>query len=132
MTAAWEQILELAAGRNAALGTALGRVTLREVRDGAAHLSAGDSDSETRGTLMRREVQLAFGQIVREALGAFLRIVVVDRAPRTQEAGNLSGDMRGHPDVQRVTEATGGRLLHVERRPEADGGASSRSAGEEV
>ena len=42
--------------------------------------------------------------------------IAVREEPAAQET--LGEDMRVHPAVQLVTEATGGRLLNVERAPE--------------
>ena len=91
---------------------------MQAVRGETLRLAVPDGAARARGTLMRREVQLAFGQVVREVLGSYLRMEIVEAAPETQGGAPVGADMRIHPAVQRVTEATGGRLLNVERRKE--------------
>ena len=88
---------------------------MQAVRGDTLRLALPDDAARARGTLMRREVQLAFGQVVRELLGSYLRVEIVE-APRGTPGDEVVGkDMRQHPAVQHVTEATGGRLLTVER-----------------
>jgi len=112
---AWGEIVARAAERNAALGDALGEAAVQAVRADTLRLALPDAATAARGTLMRREVQLAFGQIVREVLGAYLRIEIVEAPRQPSSRGVVDPDMRVHPSVQRVTEVTGGRLLNVER-----------------
>ena len=112
---AWGEIVARAAERNAALGDALAEAAVQAVRADTQRLALPDAATSARGTLMRREVQLAFGQIVRELLGAYLRIEIVEAPRQPSSRGVVDPDMRVHPSVQRVTEVTGGRLLNVER-----------------
>lgn len=125
----WEEIVRRATARIPDIAEALAEGAIQAVRGGALRLALPDGAAQARGTLMRREVQLAFGQVVREVLGSYLRIEVVEAPLGVSSGGPPAADMRLHPSVQRVTEATGGRLLNVERDPDAGEGSKKRTTG---
>jgi DNA polymerase-3 subunit gamma/tau len=126
----WPEILQHALRRSPPLARALEVAEPRELRGDVVILSLTQSASGARGTLLRREVQLAFGQIVREVLGSFVKLELRDVQRVTPVTEPIGEDMRGHPTVQQVTEATGGRLLNIERRSSDASGkrASGRAA----
>jgi hypothetical protein len=112
----WDEILQRARLRSPLLGRVLALATVRGVQGERLKLSVPEGESEARGTLRRREVHLAIGQITQQVVGTYLEPKVVD-ARSSRRSGAATGlDLRGHPAVVRVTEATGGRLLDVERR----------------
>ncbi len=113
---AWPEIVERAMQRSPPLGRALELTEVREVRGDVAILVVTQPGNGVRGVLLRREVQLAFGQIAREFFGTFLRLDLRERKAQSAVQEPIGEDLRGHPAVQLVTEATGGRLLNIERR----------------
>ncbi|MDJ0521608.1 MAG: DNA polymerase III subunit gamma/tau [Planctomycetota bacterium] len=113
---AWPEIVRGAMRRSPPLGRALESAEPRELRGNAAIVALPQSRASARGTLLRREMQLAFGQVVREILGSFVKLEVRDVQRITPVTEPVGEDMRGHPAVQHVTEITGGRLLNIERR----------------
>ncbi len=112
---AWPEIVARAAQRSPQLARALDGARAEDLRGTTCLLRLAPGAGELRGTLLRREVQLAFGQVAREVLGTFLKLELKDRKRQTGATQAAGEDMRGHPVVQQVTEATDGRLLHVER-----------------
>jgi hypothetical protein len=117
--AQWGEIVKRASARNSALGEGLRQGTVQSLAGDLVRLAVPEAASKARGTLLRREMQLAFGQVARELLGSYLRLEIVDArrgaAPGAPVGAEPGIDMRAHPAVRRVTEATGGRLLTVER-----------------
>lgn len=132
----WDELVRRAAARIPAIADALAQGSVQAVRGGALQVALPDGAAEARGTLMRRDVQLAFGQVVREVLGSYLRLEVVEAPVGAHSGGPAGADIRIHPSIHRVTEATGGRLLNVERdstsgavsaTPEARGPAAAET-----
>jgi DNA polymerase III subunit gamma/tau len=110
----WDAFAEVAGRRDVRLRDALRRATLTGVADGRMRLALQRSDAMARATLERPEMVRAFRQAAREVLGAELAPAVETLADGA--AGpRVDATLREHPDVRRVAEATGGRVLSVER-----------------
>jgi DNA polymerase-3 subunit gamma/tau len=126
--AAWPAIVERASRRSPLLGRVLTVARLTALDGDALTVGVPEEDPEARGTLRRREMCLAVAQITESVLGSGLRLVLADAAPAAP-APTPALDLRGHPAVRAVTEATGGRLLTVERTRDADEGSASGGDG---
>jgi DNA polymerase-3 subunit gamma/tau len=124
LRARWDDVRRAARRRSEPLARALDAVHVDAVHDDTVVLVVDDADRGARPTLMRKEIQLAFGQVVREVTGSYLLPAVVDAPPPAAEPAPDGRDLRAHPAVQLVTETTSGHLVHVER-------AQSRDAPEE-
>lgn len=112
----WAALQEAAARRDVRLREALRRVRATGVQGSRLVLAAPRADVMARSTLERPEMQQALRQAMRDVLGAELQAVVeVD-----SDAGNRSAsELREHPQVRRVAELVGGRVLQVEREAAA-------------
>ena len=127
--AGWEEIVKRARLRNPVLGRVLAATQVRGVEGDALQLVVTDGDEQARGTLRRREVHLVIGQITQEVVGTWMQVALQDAVPMRAAHAATGVDLRGHPDVVRVTEATGGRLLDVERRAAPEHGAEGARRG---
>ena len=122
----WHDIVQRGASRSPVLGRVLAAVRPAAIERDTLFLDVPSADAqvegaaEARGTLRRREVLLAFGQITKDALGVALKADVYDAGSVPQVAKGIAHELRDHPAVQQVTEATGGRLLNVERHDEPE------------
>jgi DNA polymerase-3 subunit gamma/tau len=110
--AAWEAFVELASRRDARLRDALRRAQPTAVAEGRLSLAVARGDVMARSTLERREMQQAFRLAAREAFGCELAPSLELAAEAPQRGDAL---LREHPEVRRIAEATGGRVLQVER-----------------
>jgi hypothetical protein len=119
--AGWEAFVDLAGRRDARLRDALRRAQPTALAEGRLSLAVTRSDVMARSTLERREMQQAFRLAAREAFGQELA-PVVELAAEAPSRGDAQ--LREHPEVRRIAEATGGRVLQVEREagPPAPGG----------
>lgn len=112
----WAALQEAASRRDVRLREALRRVRVTGVQAGRLLLAAPRSDVMARSTLERPEMQQALRQAMRDVLGAELAAVVeVDSDAGARSASEL----REHPQVRRLAELVGGRVLQVEREAPA-------------
>ncbi len=115
LQARWNAILTAAAARSPALAGALQHAHIASLHDNVLELAFRDDAGPARATLMRKEIQLACTQVMRECTGVTLRPVPIALRDEPEAQARVFEDMRVHPAVQLVTDATGGRLLNVER-----------------
>jgi hypothetical protein len=92
-------------------------VEVGAVAGDTVELIVGKGAGKARATLRRKEIQLAFSQVLRDLTGVYLKPVVKE-ARRASPAEPVDEDLRAHPAVQLVTDRTGGRLLNLERAPD--------------
>ncbi len=127
----WADLTQSGAVRSPVLGRVLGAV--RPVAlEGTTLLvalpvteAAEPGGGEARGTLQRREVHLALSQITKAVFGEALRVKIFESEDGPTSMDPIAHELRDHPEVQRIAEVTGGRLLHVQRRAEPEGGSDA-------
>ncbi|MFM8979095.1 MAG: DNA polymerase III subunit gamma/tau [Planctomycetia bacterium] len=123
----WAALQEAASRRDVRLREALRRVRPTALQGTRLLLAAPRGDVMARSTLERPEMQQALRQATRDVLGSELSTVVeVDSS-----AGNRSAsELREPPQVRRLAELVGGRVLQVEREAPAPAAApAARAAG---
>lgn len=114
--ARWDELVAAAARRDPRLGAALGAARPTGLV-GSRLCLALPQDSPARAQLLRPDLKLAFGQAVRDRVGRALEIELEETPQAAGVQAEVDPTLRAHPAIQRVTERTGGRLLHVERVP---------------
>lgn len=120
----WTALQEAASRRDVRLREALRRVRPTALQGTRLLLAAPRGDVMARSTLERPEMQQALRQATRDVLGSELQAVVeVDSGSGNRSASEL----REHPQVRRVAELVGGRVLQVEREAPAPAPAPSPS-----
>jgi len=112
VSARWEALVEVAGRRDVRLRDALRRAQPSALADGRLTLALGRGDVMARSTLERRDMQQALRQAVRDVLGLEVTLVL-EAAVEAAARGDVQ--LREHPGVRLVAEATGGRVLQVER-----------------
>ncbi|MDJ0973600.1 MAG: DNA polymerase III subunit gamma/tau [Planctomycetota bacterium] len=120
--AGWSTFLDALSRRDGRLGVAARTLEPEALVEDALHLRLPGEVEGVRAMFARREIQIAFKQVARQQFGQSLQ-AVIDEAPDIVQHIDVEGpDLRGHPTVMLVTDATKGRLLSVEKadRSEAD------------
>lgn len=120
LTSGWEGFLAALARRDSRLGEAARTLEPEAVVDGVVHLRMREDVDGVRAMFARREIQIAFSQVAREAFGSALRARIDDAPEIVQDVGGDGPDLRSHPVVSMVTEHTKGRLINVERAEHPD------------
>ena len=125
--ARWAALVDDVRGRDPQLAQLLQRTRVSEVRGDRVVLLVDERAHDARTKLLRGEVQLLFGQASRRVWGVLLRPLLDASAGRENQPQPMDLRLRDHPVVQRVTEATGGRLVTI-RTERASGSSNDEAA----
>lgn len=112
--AGWSTFVGALRHRDKRLATLVDALQAHDITEQHVVLVMPEEIPGARATLARREIQIAFSQVLRDVFGE-------PRFPRLRErdaikdVGQMDETLRDHPLVRRVTEFTRGHVLAIER-----------------